>query len=154
MAAAAVLDPGRFPDQLARRLDDSKKLRRKIREELFDPIHAAAEIGVGSASPSEIDDLNILQATLLAMRRAVDSLPAPPDAALIDGNQAPGLACPSQTVVKGDGRCLSIAAASIVAKVSRDRMMRSLANEHPVTAGKGMPATARPSIAPHWSGSG
>lgn len=68
---------------------------------------------------------------MLAMRRAVASLPAPPDMALIDGNRAPELACPSQTVIKGDGRCLSIAAASIVAKVTRDRLMQDLANAHP-----------------------
>ncbi|MCG8546363.1 MAG: ribonuclease HII [Alphaproteobacteria bacterium] len=131
VAAATVIDPNRFPENLAERLDDSKKLRPKLREFLFDEITAVADVSVGTATPVEIDQVNILQATMLAMQRAVAGLRAPPDAALIDGNRAPDLLCPAETVIKGDGRCLSIAAASIIAKVTRDRMMAALAREHP-----------------------
>jgi ribonuclease HII len=126
-----VIDPARVPQALLDRLDDSKKLSRKTREELFAALDGLIDYGVGIAGPAEIDRINILQATFVAMQRAIEALPAPPDAALIDGNRAPGLPCPSQTVVKGDGRCLSIAAASIVAKVTRDRMMATLAERHP-----------------------
>lgn len=90
-----------------------------------------ADVGVGVADVAEIDRLNILQATLLAMQRAVAALGRAPEMALIDGNIAPKLAMPARTVVKGDSLCLSIAAASIVAKVTRDRMMATLAVEHP-----------------------
>lgn len=131
VAAAAVIDPARVPQALLDRLDDSKKLSRKTREELFAALDGLIDYGVGIAGPAEIDRINILQATFVAMQRAIEALPAPPDAALIDGNRAPDLPCPSQTVVKGDGRCLSIAAASIVAKVTRDRMMATLAERHP-----------------------
>lgn len=131
VAVAAIIDVGRIPHALAGRLDDSKKLTRPIREELFEPIREYAEIGVGVAGTDEIDRINILRATLLAMQRAVAALPEPPASALIDGNIAPGLPCPTHTVVKGDGLCLSIAAASIVAKVTRDRMMAALAIDHP-----------------------
>lgn len=131
MAAAAILDPATFPKTLAARLDDSKKLSRRIREALYDEIRAHAETGVGMATPAEIDDINILQATFLAMRRAVDDLPSPPDFAIVDGDRAPGLPCPAQPVVKGDGLCNSIAAASIIAKVTRDRLMTALAETHP-----------------------
>ena len=127
----AILDAARLPASLASRLDDSKKLARPIREELFDPIHDYAEIGVGIAETAEIDRINILRATLLAMQRAVAALAAPPAFALIDGNVAPTLCCPTHTVVQGDGLCLSIAAASIIAKVTRDRLMATLALEHP-----------------------
>ena len=131
MAAATILNQATFPKALAVRLDDSKKLNRATREVLFDEIVACAATGVGVATVSEIDDNNILQATLLAMRRAVDALPSPPDVAIVDGNRTPDLACPAHPVIGGDGLSLSIAAASIVAKVTRDRMMRSLALDHP-----------------------
>jgi len=131
VAAAAILDPATLPRSLLERLDDSKKLNRKIRETLFGELHGQAAIGVGMADIGEIDTINILQATLLAMRRALDNLPIQPDFALVDGNRAPDLPCPCQTVVKGDSRSLSIAAASIVAKVTRDRLMRRLAEEFP-----------------------
>jgi ribonuclease HII len=131
VAAVAILDTTRLPASLANRLDDSKKLARPIREDLFEPIHDYAEIGVGIAETLEIDRINILRATLLAMQRAVSALAAPPAFALIDGNVAPKLCCPTHTVVQGDGLCLSIAAASIVAKVTRDRLMAKLAVEHP-----------------------
>lgn len=131
VAAAAILDPDRLPAALGARLDDSKKLKRPVREELFTALEDCAEIGVGTADIAEIDRLNILQATMLAMQRAVASLSHPPEYALVDGNRAPKLPVPARTVVKGDSRCMSIAAASIVAKVTRDRIMETLAQEHP-----------------------
>ncbi len=127
VAAAVILDPRRVPEGI----DDSKKLKAAERERLFALIGASAEVGIGEASVAEIDAVNILQATFLAMRRAVAALRAPPDHALIDGNRAPGLACAVTTVVAGDARSLSIAAASIVAKVTRDRLMAGLARQHP-----------------------
>jgi ribonuclease HII len=131
VAAAVVLDFLALPRKLARRLDDSKLLERQEREELFGLIPDYAMIGVGEASVDEIDSINILQASLLAMRRALEALPAVPAMALIDGNQLPALPCPAQAVVGGDGRSLSIAAASIIAKVTRDHLMNVLAEQHP-----------------------
>lgn len=129
VAAAAILDPGDFPAGL----NDSKQLSAKRREALFEALaEGPAEIGVGVASVEEIDRANILQATYLAMRRAIEALPSAPALALIDGNRAPkDLACDCQAVIKGDGRSLSIAAASIIAKVTRDRIMTKLAETHP-----------------------
>ena len=132
MAAAVVLDRARTPDALCTAIDDSKKLSAKRREELFDRIlECAAGIGVGCAEVDEIDRLNILRATHLAMARALAALDPPPASALVDGNQPPPLDCPVRCVVKGDAVSLSIAAASIVAKVSRDRVMAALATAHP-----------------------
>ncbi|MCC6006289.1 MAG: ribonuclease HII [Rhodobacteraceae bacterium] len=128
LAAAVVLDPARLPPGLA----DSKTLRPARRAELAAALHTCAEIGIGMATVEEIDSLNILRATHLAMCRALAALPAPVDVALIDGNSLPaGLACPAETVVGGDAHVLSIAAASIVAKVARDRIMTDLACLHP-----------------------
>lgn len=127
VAAAVILDPANIPDGL----NDSKKLSEKKREALFDQIMATAQVGVGEASAQEIDEINILQASLLAMRRAVDALPCAPATALIDGNKAPTLAMPTHTLVKGDARSLSIAAASIIAKVTRDRQLYEMHAEHP-----------------------
>jgi ribonuclease HII len=126
-----ILDAARLPGSLADKIDDSKKLTRPAREALFGALPGFAEIGVGIAERVEIDRLNILQATLLAMQRAMAALARPPAFALVDGNVAPALPCPVRTVVKGDGLSLSIAAASIVAKVTRDRMMAALAIKHP-----------------------
>lgn len=136
VAAAVVFDRGRVPHKLKRSLDDSKALSPAVREELCAALFAlqdsgVARIGVGSASVAEIDTINILQATLLAMARAVELLTEPPAIALVDGNRAPSLRCPVHTVVGGDGLSLSIAAASIVAKVTRDRQMTELARAHP-----------------------
>ena len=132
VAGAAVLDSACLPDVLRAGLDDSKKLTAARREALFAALTDHARIGVGIATVAEIDRINILQATLAAMARAVDALGAPPpDHALVDGNRPPRLACPVECVVKGDGRSLSIAAASIVAKVTRDRIMAELAAAHP-----------------------
>ena len=132
VVAAAVVLPRGVADALAGLLDDSKKLSAGQRERAFAALLASgAEIGVGAASVGEILRLNILQAALLAMRRAVGRLPERPDLALIDGNKAPGLACPTRCVIGGDGVSLSIAAASIVAKVIRDRGMARLAARYP-----------------------
>ena len=127
VAAAVILDPGNIPIGI----QDSKKLSRKNRELLYDQILAAAKVGIGDASVEEIDTLNILQATMLAMRRAVINLPIKPNAALVDGNKDPDLGIQTRTIVKGDSRSLSIAAASIVAKVTRDREMLTLSKTYP-----------------------
>ncbi|MCH7544655.1 MAG: ribonuclease HII [Proteobacteria bacterium] len=112
-------------------IDDSKLLTKSRREELFAVLQSYAHIGIGGASAAEIDRINILAATLRAMGRAVDDLGIVPDLALIDGNRTPELACPATAVVRGDRASLSIAAASIVAKVTRDRIMAALARRHP-----------------------
>jgi ribonuclease HII len=128
VAAAVILDAARIPPGL----DDSKKLSEKRREALFDVIHTAAlAVGVGEASVDEIDLVNIRQATHLAMARAVAALAPPAAFALVDGNDAPALPCPCETLIKGDGLSVSIAAASIIAKVTRDRLMAKLAVLHP-----------------------
>jgi ribonuclease HII len=131
VAAAVVFSHG-VPEPLAALLDDSKKLSAPAREAAYAALHASgAWIGVGAASVADILRLNILQASLLAMRRAVLRLPACPDLALVDGNQAPALPCPVLCCIGGDGLSLSIAAASIVAKVVRDRAMARLARRYP-----------------------
>ena len=113
-------------------LNDSKKLTEKKREALFDVIcETATAYSIAFADEKEIDTYNILQATFLAMRRAVDGLPVPADYALIDGNRMPPLLIPGETVVKGDAICRSIAAASVLAKVSRDRFMLQMDAEYP-----------------------
>ncbi len=127
VAAAAVIDMERCPVGL----NDSKKLTHKARERLFAELADCADIGIGMASVEEIDEINILQATMLAMTRALAALKTPPAFALIDGNRVPKLTCPARAIVKGDGRVLSIAAASIAAKVTRDRMMVEMAKKHP-----------------------
>lgn len=133
VVAAAVVFPTGVPRSLARLLDDSKKLSAEQRLVAFQALRASgrAEIGVGAASVAEIERLNILRAALLAMGRAVGRLPSLPDLVLVDGNQPPPLGCAVQCVVGGDGRSLSIAAASIVAKVLRDRAMARLAVRFP-----------------------
>lgn len=128
VACAVILDPDMFPEGL----EDSKKLSADRRRALFGPIMEGARVGLGQATVAEIDEMNILQATFLAMRRAVQTLPALPKALLIDGNKVPpGLPCPAEAAVRGDSRSLSIAAASIVAKVSRDELMADLDAEFP-----------------------
>jgi ribonuclease HII len=127
VAAAVIFHAHEAPPGI----DDSKKLSAERREALFDAILATAHVGIGEASVAEIDRLNILAATLLAMQRAVAALGIAPDHALVDGNRKPSLNCPITTLVKGDARSLSIAAASIVAKVTRDRMMIRYCDDYP-----------------------
>ena len=127
-AAAVILDASRIPNGL----NDSKKLTAKRREALSEELEAVAHISVAHASVEEIDSLNILRASHLAMERAVEGLPVTPDYLLIDGNLIPrGLSIPSEAVVRGDARSFSIAAASIVAKLCRDRIMWDLAQHYP-----------------------
>lgn len=127
-AAAVVLEKG----QTIEGVNDSKKLSEKKRELLFNKIiNECKDYSIGTASEKEIDELNILQATFLAMKRAVDGLSIKPDCALVDGNQIPNLDCDVTTVVKGDAKSESIAAASILAKVSRDRYMLEMAEKYP-----------------------
>ncbi len=129
VCAAAVILP---EDLEIAGLDDSKKLSEKRREELFPVIREKAlAYGIAFASAQEIDEINILQATFLAMRRAFEALGVPCGYALVDGNRMPPLPVPGETIVKGDGRSMSIAAASVLAKVSRDRLMLELAEQYP-----------------------
>ncbi|HEY0266593.1 MAG TPA: ribonuclease HII [Rhizomicrobium sp.] len=128
VAAAVILDRTRIP----KGLNDSKQLSEEAREALFPRIlEMAVAVGVGEASVGEIDLVNIRQATHLAMARAVRALAVAAEFALVDGNDAPALPCRCDTLVKGDGRSVSIAAASIIAKVTRDRMMARLHDDHP-----------------------
>jgi ribonuclease HII len=131
VAAAVILDEKTLPKEIAAQLDDSKVVPPPLRGELFGLLPLYALIGVGQATVEEIDSHNILQATMLAMVRAVQRLPVAPAMALVDGNRSPALPCPVRPVVKGDGLSLSIAAASIIAKVTRDRIMADLARQHP-----------------------
>lgn len=127
VAAAVIIDPQCIPDGI----DDSKRLSRRRRERLYTQLQGCARIGVGQASVAEINAHNILAATMLAMQRAVAALPVEPGMALIDGNRAPQLSCAVKTMISGDARCLSIAAASIIAKVTRDRLMMVLDGQFP-----------------------
>ncbi|MAU40732.1 MAG: ribonuclease HII [Kordiimonas sp.] len=127
MAAAVILDPQNIPAGL----NDSKKLSPARREALYIELTSCCQYGVGEASVAEIDRHNILQATYIAMQRAVEKLPIRPDHALVDGNRLPPLICPATTIIKGDQRSLSIAAASIIAKVKRDFLMKELAKNYP-----------------------
>ena len=141
VAAAVILTPARIPEGL----NDSKALSSKQRELLLNMIEKNAQIGIGIAEPEEIDRINILGASLIAMRRAVLALPQLPDMALIDGNKLPDLPCEAQAIVKGDSRSLSIAAASIVAKVTRDRLMVEAESRYPgygLAGHKGYPTKA------------
>jgi ribonuclease HII len=127
-AAAVVLDPSRIPDGL----NDSKKLSKKARERLYEEIMQVADVSIAHASVAEIEELNILRASHLAMVRALDGLKEPADFALVDGNMLPrDLKIKAQTIIKGDARSQSISAASIMAKICRDYVMLSLAQQHP-----------------------
>lgn len=127
VAAAVILDPAAIPDGIA----DSKVLDAEERQRLSRAIRATAQYGIGIADVGRIDTDNILNATLWAMAEAVAQLPAKPKLVLIDGNKAPRLACRTRTIVKGDAKCLSIAAASIIAKVARDELMMELGKSFP-----------------------
>ncbi len=127
-AAAVVLNPDDIPEGL----NDSKQLSIKRRSVLAEALMNCAEVSVGHASVEEIEQMNILRASHVAMQRAISGLRELPDMVLIDGSMVPrGLNRPAQAVPKGDTRCLSIAAASIVAKIARDRIMVDLAQQHP-----------------------
>ena len=154
VAAAVILDRGWDADGV----DDSTRLTAAARTRLRCKIEAHAEVGTGQASVYEIDRMNILNAALLAMRRAVAALARVPEYALVDGNRLPDLPCPATAVTRGDARSLSIAAASIVAKVERDRLMAGLAVDFPGygwerNAGYGTPehaaALERLGVSPH-----
>ncbi len=127
VAAVVVFDPAHIPANL----DDSKMLDEDTRAFLYNRIMKVADVGVGIASVERIDRDNILQATLWAMSEAVAALKSRPRLVLIDGNRAPRLAMETRTIIKGDAKCVSIAAASIIAKVTRDRIMMALGREHP-----------------------
>lgn len=127
-AAAVVFDDDTIIDEV----NDSKKLSEKKREELFDVIcEKAKDFCIATASVDEIEELNILGAAMLAMKRAVEGLECKPDVALVDGNRKPPVECETVTVVKGDAKSQSIAAASILAKVARDRYMKQIAQDYP-----------------------
>ena len=127
-AAAVILDP----DSIPAGLNDSKKLTAKRRESLAIEIHASADVSIAHATVEEIDEINILRASHLAMTRAIEGLGRKADFALIDGNMIPrDLTIQAQTIIKGDARSVSISAASIVAKISRDAIMVDLAQQHP-----------------------
>jgi ribonuclease HII len=154
VAAAVVLDPERIPDGIA----DSKALDAEDRRRIYERILAVARVGIGVADVVRIDADNILNAALWAMAQAVARLDCAPKLVLIDGNKAPTLDFPTRTIVQGDARCLSIAAASIVAKVARDAMMTELARSFPHYGfdrhkGYGTPehqaAIARYGVTPH-----
>ena len=127
--AAAVILPENYSHEI---LNDSKKLSEKKRDLVYDDIiRDAVCYSVGIATEKEIDDINILNATFLAMKRAVDGLSVKPELAYIDGNQYPKTGVKEVTIVKGDSKCMSVAAASIIAKVSRDRYMLKVAEQYP-----------------------
>ncbi|MGX2965092.1 MULTISPECIES: ribonuclease HII [Shewanella] len=142
VTAAVILDPANPISGL----NDSKKLSEKKRDALYEEILAKAlAVSVGRASPAEIDELNILHATMLAMQRAVAGLNVRPEKVLVDGNRTPDFGLPSAAVVKGDGLIPGISAASIIAKVTRDREMAELDSRHPeygFAAHKGYPTKA------------
>lgn len=137
VAGAAVFLTRNVAPELLAQLNDSKKLTAKKREYLYELLWQEEQAGhvlcgIGEASAAEIDELNILQATFSAMRRAVENLPQKPDVALIDGNRLPkDFPCANECFIGGDGRSYSIAAASILAKVYRDRLMAELAKQYP-----------------------
>ena len=137
VAGAVIIKDRNLSDLLLKGLDDSKKLSAVKRDKLYEELFVAQSegkliVGIGEASAKEIDEHNILQATFLAMKRAVDKLGIVPDMAIVDGNQMPkNFPCKCRTVIKGDARSMSIAAASIAAKVYRDRLMCDLAKKYP-----------------------
>ncbi len=127
--AAAVILPENYSHEI---LNDSKKLSEKKRDIVYDDIiRDAVAYSVGIATEKEIDDINILNATFLAMKRAVAGLSVKPDFAYVDGNQYPRTGVIEETIIKGDAKCMSVAAASIIAKVSRDRFMLKIAEQYP-----------------------
>ena len=131
VAGAVVLNFKTLESLSHLEVNDSKKLSASKRQKIFELLPSYASIGTGIAHVTEIDNLNILKASFLAMARAISGLPTQPDYIFVDGNKLPNLPCPGEAVVKGDSRSISIAAASIVAKVSRDKIMTNLAQDYP-----------------------
>ena len=131
IAAAVIYSNKFFNKAFLKKIDDSKKLKPNERQSLVSKIRKHGLSGIGAASVKEIERYNILNATMLAMRRAVLALPKTPSLALIDGNKAPTLPCPTKTIIKGDTLSISIASASILAKVYRDNVMRALDRRYP-----------------------
>lgn len=131
VAAAIVFPPLERRPRRLKGLTDSKLMTAEARERLDREIRGMAQIGLGAASAREIDRINIFQARMLAMRRALAALPVAPETVLVDGNQAPSFGCRVETLVKGETKSLSIAAASVVAKVARDRLMHELSRRYP-----------------------
>lgn len=129
--AAAVILPTKLPRAITKEVRDSKKMTHQQREDLFEPLTQLCHYSIAEATVAEILQLNILWASMLAMQRAVTGLQRKIDIALIDGNRVPKLECHAIAIVGGDDKSLSIAVASIIAKVSRDRFMKKLAEEHP-----------------------
>ena len=126
-SAIVILNRNCIPDGI----NDSKKISEKKRIELYEEILINHKYGIGCASPDEIDQLNILEATFLSMRRALENLIIKPDYILVDGNLSPNFNIPHESIIKGDSISMSIAAASIIAKVERDKFMLNIDNEHP-----------------------
>ena len=148
--AAAVILPPKLPRKLAQLIDDSKKMTAEQRELALRELRkAGAEIALGAASVAEIAELNILHAAMLAMRRAVRRLSRTPDHILVDGNRSPGCPIPCTSLIGGDGISLSIASASIAAKIMRDRLMFRLASRYP---GYGWETNAGYAVATHRTG--
>jgi ribonuclease HII len=131
VVASAVILPLVFPEIIRREIRDSKKMSATAREDIYEPLLQNCAYAIDEASVEEIDRLNILWASMLAMQRAVGKLHALIDTALVDGNRAPKLDCETVTIIAGDDKSLSIAAASIIAKVHRDRLMKKLSEEFP-----------------------
>ncbi len=147
IACAAIL-PDTLPD-FFKQVTDSKKLTTTKREALFPLLTEHCTFAIGQASVAEIDQMNILQATMLAMQRAFAALPVKPHKAFIDGNKAPKIDCVTETVIGGDAKIMAIAAASIIAKVTRDRLMAELDAQHP---GYGWAGNAGYGTAAHQQG--
>lgn len=131
VAAAVIVDPANLPRALKRRINDSKQVPEPVREEIYEAVQGRIDFAIGQASVTEIDTLNIYHASFLAMQRATAALPRAPQFAIVDGNRAPELPCQTKPVVGGDALCLSVALASIMAKVTRDRLMRELDARYP-----------------------
>jgi ribonuclease HII len=127
VAGAVILDRENFPDGI----NDSKKISEKKREYLYEKIFDVAQVGVGIVTAEEIDNVNILQAAMMAMKNAVEDLKVQPDVVLVDGNKIPDLTCKAHAVIKGDNKSLSIAAGAIIAKVTRDRIMKEISLDFP-----------------------
>lgn len=131
VAAAVVINRSIAPNEILDQINDSKKLSAVKRSYLAEKIYEFSDVSIAQCSVNEIDDINILQASLTAMARAYEGLETRPEHALVDGNKKPKLICNTKTIIKGDSISISIAAASIVAKEYRDQLMREIANDFP-----------------------